>query len=68
VDEVESAFDNEKRPAFIAATLPELKKRAKTMIVISHSPEADSGNFDVSWEIKNGYLAETLSENRMMVQ
>ena len=67
VDEVESAFDKDKRPAFIANTLPELRKRAKTVILISHSPEADSGNFDVAWDLQsNGTLVETIAEERSM--
>jgi DNA repair exonuclease SbcCD ATPase subunit len=63
-DEVESAFDKERRADFIAHTLPELRKRAETVIVISHASEANDSLFDATWEVKNGSIVEKVSERR----
>ena len=63
VDEAESAFDPERRADFIQYTLPALKKRAETVIVISHAPEATG--FDVTWEVKDGTITEKVAEHRV---
>jgi DNA repair exonuclease SbcCD ATPase subunit len=64
VDEVEANFDPERRKDFVSYTLQELKKRAETVVVISHSDEADQGNFDSIWEIKEGKILEHSPEDR----
>lgn len=64
LDEIEGAFDGDRKKDFIDHTLPELKKRAETIIVISHSEAASYGAFDSTWEIKDGMVVERKSERR----
>lgn len=59
LDETESALDAERQQDFIQYTLPLLKQRAETVIVISHSHAANAGVFDKVWEIKSGVLTNT---------
>jgi DNA repair exonuclease SbcCD ATPase subunit len=68
VDEVEANFDAERRQDFVAFTLQELKKRAETVVVISHSDATDLGNFDHIWEIKEGKLLDIAPEAREFSQ
>lgn len=64
IDEIEAAFDPEHREDFISAILPELRKRASTVIVISHSEAANSNIFDRVWEIKDSQLFDRTGEVR----
>ena len=64
LDEIEGAFDGVRKKDFIEFTLPELKKRAETIVVISHSEAANYGVFDTTWEIKDGRILEHNSERR----
>ena len=64
IDEIEANFDKERRADFIMYTLPALKKRAETVIVISHAPEANDSLFDVTWEVKDGMIKEKILEQR----
>jgi ABC-type dipeptide/oligopeptide/nickel transport system ATPase subunit len=65
LDEIESAFDVERQQDFIQYTLPELRNRAETIVVISHSNAASAGAFDKIWEIKNGVVKDTTKESRI---
>lgn len=64
LDEVESAFDVERQQDFTATTLPRLKDRVETLVVISHSAHADSGVFDRTWEIKDGGIQDATVDAR----
>jgi DNA repair exonuclease SbcCD ATPase subunit len=64
VDEVEGAFDKERKKDFVEYTLPRLRARADTVVVISHSAETDSGKFNVEWELKGGQVIEKKGEAR----
>lgn len=66
IDELEANFDKLRKQDFINYTLPELRKRAETVVVISHSSAAEHGMFDITWEIENGEIIESLSEVREM--
>jgi len=63
-DEVESHFDKDRQKDFIQHTLPALKKRAETVIMISHSAAAQYGSFDAIWEVRDGKITETKAELR----
>ena len=65
VDEAEAAFDSERQKDFIQHTLPELRRRAETVIVISHSQAASHSAFDSVWEIKDGEVVDLSSEERV---
>lgn len=64
IDEVEAGFDVERQQDFIAYTLPELRNRAETVVVISHSHAANAGSFDRIWEIKNGIVKDSTQDAR----
>lgn len=64
IDEVEAGFDVERQQDFIAYTLPELRNRAETVVVISHSHAASSGAFDKIWEIKDGSIKDSTQDSR----
>ena len=64
VDETEAWFDGERKQDFIQYILPELKKRAETVIVISHSDVANQGAFDKVWEVKGGVVLDHSVEKR----
>ena len=67
LDEIEGAFDGDRKKDFIEFTLPELRKRAETIVVISHSEAANHGVFDTTWEIKDGKILEHNAEHREFV-
>ena len=64
VDEIEAAFDVNRKQDFAQFTLPELRKRAETVVVISHAGAANQGMFDAYWKIENGTIVEVTPERR----
>jgi DNA repair exonuclease SbcCD ATPase subunit len=64
LDEIEGAFDAAKQQDFTATTLPRLKERVETLVVISHSAHADAGVFDRTWEIQQGAVVDTTGDLR----
>jgi DNA repair exonuclease SbcCD ATPase subunit len=64
IDEIEAGFDSERQQDFMQFTLPELRKRADTVVVISHSQAANNGVFDCVWEIKDGTLLDVTQDAR----
>lgn len=64
IDELESAFDPERKQSYFDYMLPELRSRAETVIVISHTPVDDQTLFDRTWEVKNGKIEDISGETR----
>lgn len=64
IDEVEAGFDKARQQDFVQFTLPELKKRAETVVVISHSDAANSAAFDRVWEIQDGMVKDVTADAR----
>lgn len=64
IDEVEAGFDVERQQDFVQYTLPELRSRAETVVVISHSHAANAGAFDHIWEIKGGVVKDSTKDAR----
>jgi DNA repair exonuclease SbcCD ATPase subunit len=64
VDEVEANFDPDKQRDFVTYTLPELRKRTDTVVVISHTQASQTGKYDAIWEIRNGEVIEQAPEER----
>lgn len=64
IDEAESAFDQERKVDFADYLLPEMKKRAETVIVISHTPIEDQTIFDRTWEVRDGQVHDVSGEVR----
>jgi len=64
IDELEAHFDADRKQDFVQYTLPELRKRADTVIVISHSEAASDGTFDAYWTVDKGTILEVLPERR----
>lgn len=67
IDEAESAFDQERKVDFIEHMLPEMKKRAETVIVISHTEIDDQTVFDRTWEVRDGKVNDVSGEIREFV-
>ncbi len=64
VDESEAAFDVDRKADFIDATLPALKERAETVIVISHTEVSNPVTFDRTWLVRNGQVEDVSREVR----
>lgn len=64
IDELESAFDADRKQSFFDYTLEELRRRAETVIVISHTPIDDQSLFDRTWEVKDGKVNDISGEIR----
>lgn len=67
IDEAEAAFDQDRKYDFIDYTLPELKRRAETIVIISHSQMSDESMFDRTWEVRDGTVQDKTKEVREFI-
>lgn len=64
IDELEAAFDPERKQEFLDTMLPSLRDRAETVIIISHTPIFDKTIFDRTWKFKEGKIEDISGEVR----
>jgi DNA repair exonuclease SbcCD ATPase subunit len=64
LDEAESNYDKERKIDFTEYMLPELRNRAETIVVISHTEMDDQGVFDRIWKVQDGAVQDISGEVR----